>query len=99
MAKFEFNREWGVKCRFHDFEEYNLVDSACIEFHCSDKDLDCSKVITSPNKSLIIHAPEILGKELLDLCSADLALQDRSNFSLRSNNQNDGTDAQGFRKK
>lgn len=97
--KFEFNREWGVKCRFHDFEEYNLVDSACIEFHCSDKDLDCNKVITSPNKSLIIHAPEILGKELLDLCSTDLALQDRSISALDRTIKMTERMHQGFSKK
>jgi len=80
--KFTFNREWGVKCRFHDFDEYDQVDSACVEFHCSDKDLDHDKVISNPKKSLIVHAPEILDKELLDLCSNDIGLQNRSILAL-----------------
>ena len=97
--KFGFNREWGVKCRFHDFEDYDSVSSACVEFHCSDKDLDNHKLISNPNKSLIIHAPEILDKELLDLCTMDLGLQNRSLLALERTIKMTEKMQQGFSQK
>lgn len=81
--RFEFNREWGVKCRFHDFNDYDKVDSKFVEFHCSDKDLDFNGDIGNSNKKLVIHAPEILDKDLLDLCSANTAIQDKSIDAIR----------------
>ena len=69
--KFSFNKSWGVKCRFHDFEEYKQVNSPVIEFHCSDSDLNIDFKGETKNSKLIVHAPEIVDRELVDLCSRD----------------------------
>ena len=69
--KFHFSKKWGVKCRFHDFDEYKQVDSPVIEFHCSESDLDIDFKGSSKTSELVIHAPEIMGRELVDICSRD----------------------------
>ena len=66
-----FNKSWGVKCRFHDFEEYSAVKSPVVEFHCTDTDLDVEFTGKSKESELIIHAPEIVGRKLVDICSDD----------------------------
>ena len=35
----KFKKMWGLKCRFHDFPQYNLLSAPIIEFHCSQKDM------------------------------------------------------------
>jgi N-acetylneuraminate synthase len=69
--KFEFSREWGVKCRFHDFDDYKVLQTPVIEFHCSDRDITEKMTASNPQSSLVLHAPEIIGKDLFDLCSDD----------------------------
>tara|TARA_R110002110_G_scaffold107895_1_gene269889 strand:+ start:23857 stop:25719 length:1863 start_codon:yes stop_codon:yes gene_type:complete len=64
-----FSKNWGVKCRFHDYDEYEVVNSPVVEFHCSDTDLDVDFKGKSKHSQLIIHAPEIVDRELVDLCS------------------------------
>lgn len=67
----KFTRNWGIKCRFHDFEEYQKLQSPVIEFHCSEADLDIDFQGGSKDSQLVIHAPEIFGRTLVDLCSED----------------------------
>ena len=67
--RFAFSKDWGVKCRFHDFEIYKQLKTPVIEFHCSDRDVIDDVQATSKNSALIIHAPEIVGRDLFDLCS------------------------------
>ena len=76
--KFHFSKKWGVKCRFHDFEEYNKVESPVIEFHCSETDLDTDFRGGSKVSELVVHAPEIMGRELVDICSRDKRIVDSS---------------------
>jgi len=64
-----FRKKWGVKCRFHDYDEYEVIKSPVVEFHCSDTDLDVDFRGKSKHSQLIIHAPEIVDRELVDLCS------------------------------
>ncbi|KKU92392.1 MAG: hypothetical protein A3J46_01880 [Candidatus Yanofskybacteria bacterium RIFCSPHIGHO2_02_FULL_41_11] len=66
--KFSFRHPWGVKCRFHDFQEYKVLNYPVVEFHCSEEDVADSFNDGNKNSSLIIHAPEIIDKELFDLC-------------------------------
>lgn len=75
---FSFQRRWGVKCRFHDFEEYAVLKTPVIEFHCSQSDLDIPFNGRSDVSELIIHAPEIFNRELVDICSSDPGKVDRS---------------------
>lgn len=69
--KFSFRKKWGVKCRFHDFDEYSVLNSPVIEFHCSQTDLNINFTGKSLTSELIVHAPEIFNRELVDICSAD----------------------------
>lgn len=76
--KFAFTKQWGVKCRFHDFEEYKVLRSPVIEFHCSQTDLDYPFSGSSDASALIVHAPEIFDRELVDICSTDKLKVERS---------------------
>lgn len=69
--KFHFSKKWGVKCRFHDFEEYGKLESPVVEFHCSETDLGIDFKGGSKVSELVVHAPEIMGRELVDICSRD----------------------------
>jgi sialic acid synthase SpsE/sugar phosphate isomerase/epimerase len=66
---FAFSKDWGVKCRFHDFEVYKKLNTPVVEFHCSDRDVIEEVSARSDSSALIIHAPEIIGRDLFDLCS------------------------------
>ena len=76
--KFHFSKKWGVKCRFHDFDEYKQVNSPVIEFHCSESDLELNFTGGSKTSELVVHAPEIMGRELVDICSRDKRIVDES---------------------
>jgi N-acetylneuraminate synthase len=76
--QFTFTKEWGVKCRFHDFEEFKVLRSPVIEFHCSQTDLGVPFSGASAVSALIVHAPEIFDRELVDICSPDEHKVDRS---------------------
>ena len=66
---FSFAKQWGVKCRFHDFEIYKDLRTPVVEFHCSDRDVIDQVSVASEVSALIVHAPEIIGRDLFDLCS------------------------------
>lgn len=68
---FSFAKTWGVKCRFHDYDEYKVLNSPCIEFHCSQTDLDIEFRPELSEAELVVHAPEIFDRQLVDICSAD----------------------------
>lgn len=75
---FSFSKEWGVKCRFHDFDEYKVLRPPVIEFHCSQTDLKIPFSGNSTVSALIVHAPEIFDRELVDICSLDEKKVERS---------------------
>lgn len=77
--KFEFSKKWGVKCRFHDFQEYKVLNSQLVEFHCSQKELSVNFMDRpNPGAELIVHAPEIVDNQLVDICSSDEVVVARS---------------------
>jgi sialic acid synthase SpsE/sugar phosphate isomerase/epimerase len=76
--QFAFTKEWGVKCRFHDFEAFKVLRSPVIEFHCSQTDLGVPFSGASAASALIVHAPEIFDRELVDICSPDERKVERS---------------------
>jgi len=82
--RFNFAKQWGCKCRFHDFEDYSVLETPVIEFHCSDKDVLSSFMQGSKRSALVVHAPEIIGRELFDLCSDDPAKVEMSRNILRA---------------
>ena len=79
-VKLNYNNNWGIKCRFHDFETYDVVPSPVVEFHCSQSDLDHPfEPKVTPNKhQLIVHAPEIFDRKLFDLCTNDKDIVEKS---------------------
>lgn len=64
-----FNNRWGVKCRFHDFDKYKSLNSPVVEFHCSETDMDINFNSYAKDTQLVVHAPEIFGRNLVDICS------------------------------
>ena len=69
-----FSRDWGVKCRFHDYDEYMQCRPKVIEFHTTQEDFAIDFKGASADTQLIIHAPEFSAKQLIDLCSSDPAV-------------------------
>ena len=67
----KFSKKWGVKCRFHDFNEYKKLNSPVVEFHCSETDINSNFKTYARDTQLIMHAPEIFGRNLIDICSDD----------------------------
>jgi sialic acid synthase SpsE/sugar phosphate isomerase/epimerase len=82
--RFKFSKQWGCKCRFHDFDDYQRLETPVLEFHCSDKDVLSGFDQGSEHSALIVHAPEIIGRELFDLCSDDPAKVEMSRDILRA---------------
>ena len=76
--KFDFEKKWGVKCRFHDYEKYKVLKAPVMEFHCSESDLDMDFDVKNIDSELIIHAPEIVEREIVDICSNDERLVGKS---------------------
>ena len=77
--KFNFSQNWGAKCRFHDYDKYKLLNSKVVEFHCSETDLSIDFIPSEISKAgLIIHAPEIFDRKLVDICSSDEAHVNKS---------------------
>tara|TARA_R110002167_G_scaffold321233_1_gene527112 strand:+ start:12125 stop:14032 length:1908 start_codon:yes stop_codon:yes gene_type:complete len=79
----KFSKEWGVKCRFHDFEKYKHLESPVIEFHCSQKDMDINFKGFSNTSQLVVHAPEIFDRKLVDICSSDSEVVEGSLYLLQ----------------
>jgi N-acetylneuraminate synthase len=69
--EFSFSKQWGVKCRFHDYDDYKVLQSPSLEFHCSQTDLDVDFAPERSESALILHAPEIFDRQLVDICSDD----------------------------
>lgn len=66
----KFKKKWGLKCRFHDFPIYSVLNAPVVEFHCSEKDMyDSITGVSSNSSQLVVHAPELVDKMLVDICS------------------------------
>lgn len=78
-----FSKQWGVKCRFHDFEEYKTANSPVVEFHCSQRDMDIDFKGFSDKSQLVMHAPEIFDRKLVDICSEDPEIIEGSLYLLQ----------------
>ena len=78
-----FSKQWGVKCRFHDFEEYKTINSPVVEFHCSQRDMDIDFEGFSDKSQLVVHAPEIFDRKLVDICSEDPEIVEGSIYLLQ----------------
>jgi|TARA_R110002124_G_scaffold125837_2_gene285112 N-acetylneuraminate synthase len=79
----QFSKRWGIKCRFHDFEEYKTINSPVVEFHCSQRDMDIDFKGFSNESQLVVHAPEIFDRKLVDICSDDPEIVEGSIYLLQ----------------
>tara|TARA_Y100000389_G_scaffold31120_1_gene26341 strand:- start:11926 stop:13770 length:1845 start_codon:yes stop_codon:yes gene_type:complete len=90
--KINFKRitNWGIPVRPHDVKElHQLFDAGLYEFHLSYSDLEkeiLDEDITAiKDKRIVVHAPELFkNSELLDLCSSNMEVLDRSIKNLQS---------------
>ena len=65
-----FRCRWGLISRFSDFHEMVSYGPKLIEFHLAENDFQLGfKVNGSYPQELIVHVPEYIGDQLLDLCS------------------------------
>lgn len=66
-------RPWGLKTRFHDLPEILALKPKLVEMHFTESDLDYE--FEPPPKpfpqQLVVHAPEVFDRRLVDLCSPD----------------------------
>lgn len=66
-------RPWGLKARFHDLDEILELKPKLVELHFTEADLEHE--FTAPAKpypqQLVVHAPEVFDRRLVDLCSYD----------------------------
>lgn len=71
---------WGLKARFHDLEEILEKKPKLVELHFSEADVD-REFLTANGRypqQLFIHAPEFFDNQLLNLCSENELLWERS---------------------
>ena len=77
---FSSPNRWGLIVRYHD--RAAIIGSSeprVVEFHFSSQDLDKEPDIPAmPRTELVMHAPELYGDQLLDLCAADPAVRAQS---------------------
>ena len=76
----DFRHKWGFKVRFHDWEEYLRHTPPLVEFHFSQDDVvGTFRRPKEPYRvQLIVHAPEVLDRRLVDFCSTDKTIRDNS---------------------
>jgi sialic acid synthase SpsE/sugar phosphate isomerase/epimerase len=69
----KLRRPWGLKTRFHDLAEILALKPKLVEMHFTESDLDYEfePPATPFPQQLVVHAPEIYDRRLIDLCSAD----------------------------
>jgi len=67
-----FKSRWGLIARFTDLREMVKYKPEVIEFHLAERDFELGFEGNGlHHQELIVHAPEYLGDQLFDLCSAD----------------------------
>ena len=86
---YKFNRPFGIPVRYHDFKKLAFMTTMdIVEFHLSYKDLELQPSQFLDGKyphSLVVHSPELFkGDHIMDLCSKDNLLLDRSIDDLKN---------------
>jgi N-acetylneuraminate synthase len=84
--QFDSPHRWGLIVRYHDVAQI-LGGSRprALEFHFSSHDL--AREVELPvmrDTELVVHAPELYGDQLLDLCASDAAARKRSIANAQS---------------
>jgi N-acetylneuraminate synthase len=76
----KLQRTWGFKARFHDLLEILDKKPRLVELHFSSEDVNHTFVAPKQpyDQQLFIHAPEFINGKLLDLCTHDDTVWERS---------------------
>jgi sialic acid synthase SpsE/sugar phosphate isomerase/epimerase len=79
LENLSFKSKWGLIARFLDFEQMISFNPDVIEIHLAEKDLN-TKFIPAKKyrQELIIHVPEYIDENLMDLCSASNSIRAKS---------------------
>ncbi|WP_080807595.1 N-acetylneuraminate synthase family protein [Desulfamplus magnetovallimortis] len=78
-SRLSFKSKWGLITRFSDFEDIIAYDPEIIEIHLAEKDFGTKFIPTKKyEQELIVHAPEYIHEELMNLCSFDEDLRKKS---------------------
>ena len=74
-----FHKKWGLIARFTDFLEMASFSPKVLEFHLAERDFDILfEGHATYDFELVVHTPEYLGDNLMDLCCADEAIRQKS---------------------
>jgi len=71
--------QWGLIVRFTDYEVMLAHGPKVLEFHLAERDLDVDFHPPHPLPChLVVHVPEYMGEQLMDLCSSNEAQRQAS---------------------
>ncbi|MEE9324463.1 MAG: N-acetylneuraminate synthase family protein [Dehalococcoidia bacterium] len=73
-----FQSRWGFKARFHNLDDLLPHNPKLLEFHFTDEDLNEEFKGNHYNTELYIHAPEYWFRQIIDLCSFDEEVREKS---------------------
>ncbi|MFC1822689.1 N-acetylneuraminate synthase family protein [Thermodesulfobacteriota bacterium] len=74
-----FRCRWGLIARFSDIDEMLSYKPKIIEFHLAEKDFQLGlRANGRRGQELIVHAPEYIGDRILDLCSGNHEIREKS---------------------
>ncbi len=74
-----FRSNWGLIARFSDYQDMLAHNPKTLEFHLAENDYTLPFTPRETNHiQLVVHAPEYMGEQLLDLCSLDSESRHRS---------------------
>ena len=74
-----FHKKWGLIARFTDFLDMAAFSPKVMEFHLAERDFDIPfESHATYAFELVVHAPEYLSDNLMDLCCADETIRQKS---------------------
>jgi len=79
LKDISFQSKWGLIARFSDFDNMVGYNPDVIEIHLAEKDFATAFLPKKKyRQELIIHAPEYIHENLMDLCSSDSSIRRKS---------------------
>ena len=74
-----FKSDWGLIARFTDYRKMLAYSPKVIEFHLAENDFGIPfDPVEHINCKLVVHCPEYMGENLMDLCSFDETIRGQS---------------------
>ena len=79
-----FESLWGLIARFNDVGEFIRMNPKTLEIRLTEHDLDVAEISERifPQR-LVVHSPEYMGEQLVDLCTEDEVTRNRSLEQVR----------------